>query len=655
MDLKIPLNCLKFGQDDGAGINARVAGREDGIAELAANILAQGQIENLVVRDVGDGFYAVANGNRRLAAFRMMYGEQSEQEISCTLHDVDETRAFEISLTTAITAAQLHPVDQYEAFARLDERGKTHEEIALQYGMTEKQVRQALALGRLSPKIRDAWRKGEIKAEIAKAFTLALDHAAQDTAFAKLKKDSRLFEARVRAELAGGDIDEDVAQLLDVVGADAYRAAGGAVIEDLFGASHIIGNEMLLKQMARQLLIARCDELVAAGWGWAEIESDLPKGARYWAQSEPKSLDYQGDEKARLDELKAASDAAEDQEDLSFAESEAITDKLEREIEDISAAVRARSFDDKKRKSLGCIVDIENGRIITLYGIKKPVEVTLPAAAADADDPAPTSATTTKPKAAAADAAPEPEISQMLLHRLSVQLTQAAATALIQDEQLALSVLLAGFGCYDDCGVKVSVNGLGLRGTADRGVLGANMMDGALPLAMRLKPAERVTLLTQIAANALDFQNRSLAEDGKSGAKVICNAIEPKALNAALRGAFDAKDYFAGVNKALCLKAIEEAMGPDLARQQSKNPKGDIAAFAIANVPKTGWLPPQLRAKGYDGPPVAKRALAGNAIGATSSPSPARAKGKKAPVRKAAAKKATKKPVKKTAKKRKAA
>jgi ParB family chromosome partitioning protein len=47
------------------------------------------------------------------------------------------------------------------------------------------------------------------------------------------------------------------------------------------------------------------------------------------------------------------------------------------------------------------------------------------------------------------------------LHRLSVQLTQAAATALIQDEQLALSVLLAGFGCYDDCGVKVSVNGLG--------------------------------------------------------------------------------------------------------------------------------------------------------------------------------------------------
>jgi ParB family chromosome partitioning protein len=173
MDLKIALNRLRFGQDDGAGINARVAGREEGIAELAANLLAQGQIENLIVRDAGEGFYAVANGNRRLAAFHMMYGAQSEEPIGCTLHNVDETRAFEMSLTTAITAAQLHPVDQYEAFARLDERGKTHDEIARQYGMTEKQVRQALALGGLSPLIRNAWRAGEIKAEIAKAFTLA--------------------------------------------------------------------------------------------------------------------------------------------------------------------------------------------------------------------------------------------------------------------------------------------------------------------------------------------------------------------------------------------------------------------------------------------------------------------------------------------------
>ena len=43
MDLQVPLNRLKFGQEDGAGINARVAGRQDGIAELAANIYANAE------------------------------------------------------------------------------------------------------------------------------------------------------------------------------------------------------------------------------------------------------------------------------------------------------------------------------------------------------------------------------------------------------------------------------------------------------------------------------------------------------------------------------------------------------------------------------------------------------------------------------------
>src|SRR5579863_2053386 len=111
MDLQIPLNRLKFGHEDGEGINARITGRDDGIAALAANIHANGQIENLIVKPleaVAD-FYAVANGNRRLAAFHMIFGEESSQLINCTIHEVDETKAFEFSLTTAITAQQLHP------------------------------------------------------------------------------------------------------------------------------------------------------------------------------------------------------------------------------------------------------------------------------------------------------------------------------------------------------------------------------------------------------------------------------------------------------------------------------------------------------------------------------------------------------------------
>jgi ParB family chromosome partitioning protein len=67
--------------------------------------------------------------------------------------------------------------------------------------MAEKQVRQALALGRLSPKIRQAWREGTIKADVAKAFTLGLDHKTQDKAFDKLAKGGTIFESYVKKEL----------------------------------------------------------------------------------------------------------------------------------------------------------------------------------------------------------------------------------------------------------------------------------------------------------------------------------------------------------------------------------------------------------------------------------------------------------------------
>jgi ParB family chromosome partitioning protein len=657
MDIKVPLKMLKFGHEDGEGINARVAGRDDGIAALAANIFANrsddnpsGLIENLIVKEAGADFYSVANGNRRLAALRMIEAEGSELPVPCTMHQVDETKAFEYSLTTAITAEQLHPVDQYEAFARLEEHGKSEEEIAQQYGMADKQVRQALALGRLSSKIRQAWREGTIKADVAKAFTLGLDHKTQDKAFDKLAKGGTIFEHYVKKELGADAIDDDVAQLLGFVGAQAYRDAGGHVTEDLFGISHIISDEALLKQMARRRLDVECERLKSEGWGWADVLSDLPHGARFWAQwgLKLKDLQYEGDEEERATKLRAEIEVLNQIEDEGTGlddEQDAQMNRLQGDLNEIENAVRGRSFEAKKKRQTGCIVDIEEGRLVILHGVKRPAETKVSTTSATAGAAA---APATPARPATPAEADEEDISQALLHRLSVQLTNAAATALIQDEQLAISVLLAGVGCYNNCGVKVSVNGLGNRG-GDRGLLGADDMKRALPLAIKLKPAERITLLTQMAANALDFQHSPHEHQNNlaAGAEAIINAIDAKAFNAAARGAFDAKDYFAGVSKLLCLKAIEEALGPDLARQQAKKTKPDIVAFAIENVPTTGWLPLQLRHKGYDGPPVKK---------ATGKLAPARAK-KPA---KAAARKPTKKPAKKpvkksTAKKRKAA
>ena len=120
---QIPLKYLDFGHNAPGAINARVAGRQDGIETLAANSHARGQIEPLIVQDGGAGTYYVSDGNRRLAAFRMIHGDTSDHLIECKIREVGADGAFEDSLTAAVLAHQLHPVDQYEAFARLLQQG----------------------------------------------------------------------------------------------------------------------------------------------------------------------------------------------------------------------------------------------------------------------------------------------------------------------------------------------------------------------------------------------------------------------------------------------------------------------------------------------------------------------------------------------------
>jgi ParB family chromosome partitioning protein len=625
--VQVPLKNLRFGHE---------APMHPGNARI------RGKIDDLLVYDDGvPPLMFVADGNRSLEALRMIHGDDSEELIDCKLTTAE--RAYEDSLAVSVLAKKFHPVDEFEGYAKLrDDLGKSEEEIARQYGKTDKEVRQVLALGRLSPTIRNAWRAGDIKAEIAQAFTLALDHETQDKKFAELQKAHALTLHNVKRELGAYETAEDVTQLLDVVGDEAYVNAGGRVTRDLFGHSHIVSNAGLLQQMARHIMIAECERLSDAGWGWAEMLANLPQAALHWPISEVKSKTYEGDEEKRLEDLRARLAVIEANDEYDDAtEDEQL--RLSWEIRSIDNAVRMRSYPDKKRKTLGCIVHIEEGRLVTRAGVKRPAEAEQPPEADEHDDEAAKTASSRKP-AAAPTPASEPDISNALLHRLSLQLTNAAATSLIQDEKLALCVLLAGFDCFGSTGIRVSVAGLGMRNAAGK-LLGANDMTRALALAVQLKPDDRIALLAQVAAGALDFQNASLDDKAHDGPIAICNAIEPKVLNAALRGAFDAKDYFSSVSGKLCMAAISEALGADLARQQSQKSKADIAAFALENVPTTGWLPQQLRAKGYDGPPVKKAPKLAPIV--ESKKKPAKATAKK-PVKKAAQKAA-----KKTSKKKK--
>lgn len=593
MDIKVPLKMLKFGHTDGEGINARVAGRDDGIAALAANIHANGQIENLVVKEIAGGCFAVANGNRRLAAFHMIHGENSDQPIGCTLHQIDETKAFEFSLTTAITAQQLHPVDQYEAFARLEVHGKTNDEIAHQYGMSEKEVRQALALGQLSPKIRDAWRKGEIRAETAQAFTLAKDQKAQEKIFAKLDKQDDLSAHAIRTAL-GVKSNAHLADLIAFVTPDFYRECGGKITEDLFGEFHSISDEALVKTLATDKLDKCCNELIAAGWAWAKPLSDLPNGAQHWTQGSVAEKDLiwlEGEKEHRAAIDKKLKAMENDSDAWDYDEQQ----KLEAQLDKIDRVVEGRSFSEKQRAKLGCILDIEEGELQIIYGVTKPAEQL----------PVKTGAKTADRSDDDAKAAPSPKeataISNALADRLGTQFLQATKDAL-----LAAAA-------------------------------------GADPI---------LSMLGSIVADQIKPEQKFHIPHAVSNKLAALRAVLPAAaVNAALAKRFDAKDYFAGAPKAFVLKAIKEAVNADEARKLVSSTKAEISKFALANVVKTGWLPKELRTPHYAGP--GSDGYKKPATIASSSPAPSKpADRKKTPARKPVpAKKAAKKSA---AKKRKA-
>ena len=133
--------------------------------------------------------------------------------------------------------------------------------------------------------MRDAWRKGEIKARAARAFTLAPDHQAQDKLLADLKDDAETGRGPDLADVDDSEIkemlkigDDNSGTLVEFVGIDAYVKRGGKVTRDLFGTDHKVSDPKLAKAMAAERLKAECEKLVKAGWNYYLLEGDSSFG-----------------------------------------------------------------------------------------------------------------------------------------------------------------------------------------------------------------------------------------------------------------------------------------------------------------------------------------------------------------------------------------
>lgn len=253
--------------------NVRGKGAKADDEQLAADILAHGVLQNLVVtHDDDDGFEVVA-GARRLRALKILEKRKvidGDYLVPCAVRPAED--ASEISLAENVQRIAMNPADEASAFAKLAGGGADPAAIASRFGVTERHVRGRLRLAELAPVVLDALRKGQITLDLAQAYASVPDPERQAAVFARLNGDNWAnTPANIRREMSYVGIAGSAGAAL-FVGREAYLAAGGEIVEDLFtkDSEALWMNRELLMQLARDKLLP-----IATAWrdreGWLDV------------------------------------------------------------------------------------------------------------------------------------------------------------------------------------------------------------------------------------------------------------------------------------------------------------------------------------------------------------------------------------------------
>lgn len=180
----IPLNKLRASPR-----NVRRKDRKADIDALAASIAACDLLQNLCVVATAEDMFEVDAGGRRLAALKKLARDKviaRDFPVPCNVVALEEGR--EVSLMENIHRIGMDAIDEVDAFSALIAEGKSADGIAHHFGVTRRHVDQRLALSGLSPKIKAAWKRGDLTLDVARAFCLVEDHAQQEAVFRSLGK-----------------------------------------------------------------------------------------------------------------------------------------------------------------------------------------------------------------------------------------------------------------------------------------------------------------------------------------------------------------------------------------------------------------------------------------------------------------------------------
>ena len=433
--------------------NVRKTNRDTDLVSLAANIAAQGLLQNLIVTPLKKaGHFTVKAGGRRLRALQLLI----EQGTLAPDHEVqvlvltDDTVSVGASLAENFHRVPMNPADECAAFNHFIQRGTSAEDVAKRFGVTTRFVEQRVRLAELAPCVFQALAAGEITLGVAQAYAITDDTDRQAQVFAQMRNayHGDNPENIKRALLNGATKGSDARARY--VGRDAYIAAGGTISRDLFddadNESWMDGH--IIEQLAQAKLEKAAAEIAESnGLGFVtpviatRVPYDLERQYHEFHHA-PRALTEE--EQASVDALAAENDNLVEQLESVLedgtSEADAANARLaaiEEELEDIDAA--RVSIDPSLRAQLGTFVYIgQDGetRVHTRFFSEKPVF--------DPNAPAPTGKGGLDGAAGPDDdeTVQGPKLSATLTDELATQRRQILVAHLATDPAMALDLTI---------------------------------------------------------------------------------------------------------------------------------------------------------------------------------------------------------------------
>lgn len=351
---------------------------KDGVSieQLAEDIGRRKLIQSLNVRPVLDGegeetgTYEVPAGGRRYLALGILIKQKrlaKNELIPCIVNRGQETSAEEDSLAENLRRADLHPLDQFRAFKTLSDQGLDPDEIGARFFVSPATVRQRLRLASVSPKLLDLYEMDEIRLEQIMAFSISDDHARQEQVWERISSSHTQEPYYIRRLLTETTVRADDRRAV-YLGAEAYEAAGGVILRDLFeqDAGGWYQDAALLEQLVFDRLKVDAEAIRAEGWKWVEAAISFPYGhtsgmRRIYAEAQEPSAE----EIKRYDTLKAEYDKL----DADYAQAEDADEAIEAKLDQLGAELdaiddRPQRYDPAQKAIAGVFVTLAaNGKL----------------------------------------------------------------------------------------------------------------------------------------------------------------------------------------------------------------------------------------------------------------------------------------------------